>query len=147
MRDAFGGAFMLKLALVFIIIYISFMAMALNYAKAFRVKNGVINIIEQYQLSSKNDTTTIDKIDEYLVSVGYNFNNNTALINYCKNQDDSQNKSEYIYTTNGACIIPRTREGTTDSYYEVLTFIHIQLPFLGINMPIPIKGETKIIYG
>ena len=44
MRDAFGGVFMIKLALIFIIIYVSFMAVAINYAKAFRVKNQVINI-------------------------------------------------------------------------------------------------------
>lgn len=38
MRDAFGGAFMIKVMLIFLGIYIAFMAVALNYAKAFRVK-------------------------------------------------------------------------------------------------------------
>ena len=38
MRDAFGGAFMIKLFLVFILIYVCFIALALNYAKAFKVK-------------------------------------------------------------------------------------------------------------
>ena len=46
MRDAFGGAFMIKLFLVFIIIYVSFTALALNYAKAFKVKNKIIEYIE-----------------------------------------------------------------------------------------------------
>ena len=49
MRDAFGGTFMIKLGLVFLVVYVSFMAVAINYAKAFRVKNQIINIIEQYQ--------------------------------------------------------------------------------------------------
>ena len=38
MRDAFGGAFMIKLFLVFLAIYIGFTAVAVNYAKAFKVK-------------------------------------------------------------------------------------------------------------
>ena len=39
MREAFGGAFTIKLMLIFLAIYIAFIAVALNYAKAFRVKN------------------------------------------------------------------------------------------------------------
>ena len=145
MRDAFGGAFMLKLALVFIIIYVSFMAIALNYAKAFRVKNGVINIIEQYNFSGNRDTDTINRINTYLEKSNYNYGKD-ALKNYCNNSA-GPGTDDYIFTERGACIIPRTREDTTDRYYEILTFIHIQLPFLGINFTVPIKGETKIIYG
>ena len=45
---------MIKLVLIFIVIYVSFMAVAINYAKAFRVKNEVINIIEQIQEELKH---------------------------------------------------------------------------------------------
>ena len=47
MREAFGGSFTIKLMLIFLAVYVTFIAVALNYAKAFRVKNGVIDIIEQ----------------------------------------------------------------------------------------------------
>ena len=46
MRDAFGGAFMIKVFLVFIFIYIVFTSLALNYAKAFKVKNTIVNYLE-----------------------------------------------------------------------------------------------------
>ena len=46
MRDAVGGSFMIKLIIVFLVLYIIFVAVALNYAKAFRVKNKVLDIIE-----------------------------------------------------------------------------------------------------
>ena len=48
MRDAFGGAFFIKLMLIFFAIYISFIAIALSYTKAFRVKNTIINYIEEF---------------------------------------------------------------------------------------------------
>lgn len=54
MRDAFGGIFMIKVLLVFVFIYVAFTAISLNYAKAFRVKNKVIDYVE------KNDITTLD---------------------------------------------------------------------------------------
>ena len=47
MRDAFGGAFSIKLMLIFLMLYVSFMCVALSYARAFRVKNRIINIIKQ----------------------------------------------------------------------------------------------------
>ena len=36
MRDAFGGAFSIQIFLIFILIYVSFIAVSLNYAKAFK---------------------------------------------------------------------------------------------------------------
>ena len=50
MRDAFGGSFMIKLFLVFIFIYMFFTAIALNYAKAFKVKNKVIDYLEDNEI-------------------------------------------------------------------------------------------------
>ena len=46
MRDAFGGAFSIKLMLIFLILYVSFICVAINYARAFRVKNEIIKFIE-----------------------------------------------------------------------------------------------------
>ena len=50
MRDAFGGEFMIRLFLVFIFIYIMFSAVSLNYAKAFRLKNSVIDYLEKNEI-------------------------------------------------------------------------------------------------
>ena len=50
MRDAFGGVFTMNMLLVFIFIYVAFSAVSLTYAKAFRVKNHVIDYIEQNEI-------------------------------------------------------------------------------------------------
>lgn len=59
MRDAFGGEFMIRFLLVFIFIYVAFTAVSLNYAKAFRVKNAVIDFVEQNEIKD---------LDEYFSS-------------------------------------------------------------------------------
>ena len=60
MRDAFGGAFMIRLFLVFIFIYMFFTAIALNYAKAFKVKNRVIDYLEDYEIISISEMTAYE---------------------------------------------------------------------------------------
>ena len=142
-KESFGGAFMLKMVLVFIVIYVSFMAVAVNYAKAFRVKNNVINILEQSQFVISTDD--FNEIDEYLNKVPYNLNGNSSVKNDCSNIGfDNKNSSKTKgLTQNGVCI---TKVGTnTDFYYRVTTYISIEFPFFDISMTLPINGETKMI--
>lgn len=145
MRDAFGGAFILKLFLFFIIIYMCIMAGAISYTKAFRVKNSIINIIEQNSFSKVTYSKTVDEIEKYLKKINYNYDEDTSIVNYCTNMQDSKNDADdrYIFV-NGACIVPHSSNG--DIYYEVATFVHIELPFFGININVPVHGESKIIY-
>ena len=143
MRESFGGAFIIKLLLIFIIFYISFMAIAINYSKAFRVKNRVINIIEQYQYDIYN-VTDYDRVEEgfinpYLESVAYRYYGK----DYPRIQNDCDSYAGSRLTTNGACIVPL---GADDArYYKIITYIAINFPFFGIELIIPISGETKII--
>lgn len=137
MRESFGGAFIIKLLLIFIIFYISFMAIAINYAKAFRVKNRVINIIEQNQYSGVDDEFVNLEIDKYLGSVSYLYGSNPSVESNCGSIANSKK------TGNGVCIVPL---GDDDSrYYRVITYIAIEFPFFNISMVVPISGETKII--
>ena len=148
MRDAFGGAFMLKLFLFFIIIYICIMAGAISYTKAFRVKNGIINIIEQNSFGGSGDGITIGRIEEYLGSINYIYSE-TQVGDYCKNMQDTEDEDNKYIFVNGACIVPHYSDvdnTESDVYYEVATFVHIELPFFRININVPVHGETKIIY-
>lgn len=73
MRDAFGGTFMIQLMLVFLVIYISLLAVGYNYANAFRTKNFIIDYIERYEgyneLSAPIINNFIDKRMSYNVSL------------------------------------------------------------------------------
>lgn len=135
MRESFGGAFMIKLVLIFIVIYVSFMAVAINYAKAFRVKNEVINIIEQIQYTGTDADNNM--IDTYLSGFGYAYGGRDNLKKHCITENSG------LFTENGVCII---KKGDANyPYYRVITYIDIALPFLKISMTIPISGETKVI--
>ena len=143
MREAFGGAFTIKLMLIFLAIYIAFIAVALNYAKAFRVKNKIIDIIEQNEgIDSYDDTkegSVIGNINSYLNTVGYYVN----LANIKNNNTENINCYDRCY-----CIEETTApvtDGITSKYYKVTTYININFPFFKLNFNIPITGETRKI--
>ncbi len=144
MRDAFGGAFMIHLLLIFLTLYISFMAIALSYAKAFRVKNEIINYIEQYE--GYNDRSK-ELIDEYLVESSYYVEViNTSqgdFTNYVNNP--SQLSSGATYCGNRGYCITEQSQGNRGTYYVVETYMQIKFPFFNLNFTVPIKGETRII--
>ncbi len=137
MRDAFGGAFLIKIILIFLFVYVAFMAVALNYAKAFRIKNQIINIIEQYEgyndKKTDNGLSSKEEIISYVEKMGYN-----VSLNF----DNSETNR---ICENGYCITKRCN--FKGAYYFVETFVHLELPFFSIDITVPITGETRIISG
>lgn len=144
MRDSVGGTFMIYVFIIFLAVYITFVAVAFNYARAFRVKNKVIDIIEQNEgiddYADNSDRSVIGQIEYYLNEVSYRVNN----IN-----DDRCSGYEYINSERGYCIdevstISNT-DGSTLKYYRVKTFIRLEIPFMDLGFTIPVKGETRKI--
>ena len=147
MRDSVGGTFMIYLILIFLAIYIAFVAVAFNYARAFRVKNKVIDIIEQNEgmydsdfdnLSGTNSVGVAGQINEYLRSVSYDVN-----------LSEGNKKNRGICFDRGYCIDEIDSysdiDGVEAKYYKVTTFVRLELPFLNLGFTIPVKGETRKI--
>lgn len=149
MRESIGGTWLLGFVVLFIVLFSGYLAVSINYTKAFKVKNQIINLIEQYEgfrvtelnLASASDAelsasnNTEDKIYQYIKGIGYA--NTTISSSKCKDRGN--------YYTGGYCI---KRIGTTSNgaYYKVTTFINIELPLIWTSFTIPITGETKRIY-
>ena len=78
MRDAFGGVFMIRLMLVFVFIFVAFTAISLNYAKAFRIKNKIIDFVEQEEIMDLDEifisasNSRIEKLNKILNDAKYN---------------------------------------------------------------------------
>ena len=68
MREAIGGTWLFGLVLTFIVFFASFLAVSINYSKAFHVKNNIVDLIGKYE---GNNCNSRKKIGEYLNDVGY----------------------------------------------------------------------------
>ncbi len=137
MRDAFGGAFMIKLMLIFLVIYVCFIAVALNYAKAFKAKNGIIDLIEKYE----GFDICKDQIDAYLSRIGYNVAAQSGpTASYAADNPGTECQQQ------GYCIMETIDYSGTN--YVVTTFVQVSFfgfdNLAGISFTVPIKGEVRI---
>lgn len=142
MKDAFGGSFILRIMLVFFVIFICFMTVAINLSKTYRIKNNVINILERSdpnKFNTNGNNSTISKIDSYLRRVAYNYFNNENVKGNC-----AANNRDRFLSGNGVCIIKK--EGNNNVYYRVITYFVVDFPLFRLGILIPISGETKTIY-
>lgn len=141
MREAVGSTFLFKLMIVFIFFFTAFLAIAINYAQAFKTKNAIINALEQSE--------GYDNARTRIADIKNSSNYYREGIDCSNHIDDGKTFFTPIDMSglplNGICIA-RTVGGTTGSaYYTVKTFIHFNLPIIGDLVTIPVIGETKLI--
>ena len=137
MRDAFGGVFMMRLMLAFITIFVAFSAVSLNYAKAFRIKNQVIDVIEQMEIQKIDDISThYDKLDQIKKNSKYN-------INCDKEGPITDEKSKVIGVCRSGIVITVNSERSNDEfvYYNVITYGGWNLGSL--NMLLALGGKSQ----
>lgn len=127
MRDAFGGAFMIKLLIIFIVVYIGFIAIALNYAKAFKVKNKVIEYIEENEITDISNMTAkaYTEMQQYF---------QTNIVEQMDYKVSIKCPERNAYCQDGIVIV---ESSTLDSnkegkYYTVTTYFGWEIPFLNI---------------
>lgn len=118
MKESTGGALLMGLAAGIIIIFIIMVAFFISFSKTFKIKNSIINRIEQ------NEGMTQTELDEFLA-------NETSY--------NGENRICYNVIKNNNSII-----GVT---FNVTIYMQMDRTILGeaFNVKIPISGETRII--
>ena len=163
MRQSTGSLWILSIVLTFIMIFTAYLAVTVNYAKAFKIKNNIISIIENKEGVLNPDDLEF-QLNDFLVSNGYDaFGNCDDLNGDALDQGTSNilnnstaewdliarlypNKAGDRY---GVCIY--RKETSADdfcgrSYYRVITFFKLDLPYLGNMLTFSVKGNTSPIY-
>lgn len=147
MREAIGGTWIFSIVIVFIVLFTSFLAISVNYSKAFKVKNGIVNIIEKREGISD---ATVDEISDYLNSVGYLVY--SSCPDYVASQSNESAHGFEASNTNSRkfkyCIAKTedTNGNIKKTYYKVTVFFRVDLPIMGEIFTFPVTGETKPIY-
>ncbi len=140
MKEAVGGTFMIYVLLIFLAVYITFVAVALNYAKAFRVKNSVIDIIEQNEGMTDDELNDINKSGDTITKIEDRLKDYNYYVTLSNSYLDKYN--DYTCFDRGYCI---SKMGDDREYYRVVTFVQLSIPFIDFNITIPIRGETRVI--
>ncbi len=137
MKDAFGGAFMLHIMIAFFVVFICFMTVAVSFARAYSVKNGVMNILEDSVGENINDVDR--KIEVFLDNSNYAYENHPGVNAKCSfPRHNIPNTLDG--NVHGVCVVPH---GDSDSFYYVVSaYIVIDFPLFNFGTVIPIRGET-----
>lgn len=152
MRDAIGGVFSLQIIVIFMLIVNGYLAFTVNYTKAFRVKNQIIQIIEQHEGFTEDAK---EKIDEFMRKSNYELND--GYLRWCANN----NWSTYSSSTNGGFCYKHSKvdisggnankKNYQGSYYSIQTFVNIDIPIINKLLPFTaglfrVGGETPMIF-
>ncbi len=80
MREAIGATWIFSIVIVFIVVFTGYLAFSVNYAKAFAMKDSIIDILEKYngpgQAESRRFTETatgpvLDEINKKMNNINY----------------------------------------------------------------------------
>ena len=142
MRDAMGGTTTLVIIVVFIVFALGYMAFNVNYTKAFRMKNKIISVYEDYDGNCLGDCQSA--IKNYAKTLGYSIGNGmecpTGYSNsnnlYCYKKVDATGRA-----TDGVI-----EDAKRKSYYKIITKINVEIPIINNMLDLKIfyiTGDTK----
>ena len=155
MRESIGATWIFSICLTFIILFTAYLAISVNYAKAFRIKSNIVSMIEENEGYSDDLET---RIVNYLVSEGYTASGTcepyivTAAGDYSDWKLVKEIKMYDTASTNSnACVYVRTTDsfddiGNCNSYYKVVAFFKFDLPIISYISTFKVGGETKLIH-
>lgn len=137
MREATGNALLTMIVAATIAIILTFFVGTLSYSKSYKIKNYIIDQIEEnYGWDSK----LAENIDEYLKDAGYNVRDNLNCDSYIPtNCKTIQNNSSYNY-----CIYQC--DEASYRYFKVLTFMKFEFPVISDTLKLNVWGQTKNFY-
>ena len=149
MKESIGNALVSGIVLFFVSLLLFILVAAINYSRANKIKNRIVNLISSYaELNTTKESDGIDLdsnlgalIDAELAKVGYRINNGGFNNNKCTRSDGIVLNPNSLYHY---CVYKHnTKRGY---YYGVETFMYFDIPIIGTTLEFPVYGETRIIY-
>ena len=144
MKESINSAIVLTIVLTIIGLIEVILFASFAYSKAYKVKNRIVNIIEENIDDDGNyGDDLFGIIDAEIAKIGYQVTNrgvnDCKVIEGAELQNSASNYRYCVYKT----VQPNTNKGK-GTYYTVVSYMYFYTPFVSIN--IPIKGSTKTVF-
>lgn len=143
MRQSIGGIWLLQLVVLFILLFVGFIILTLNYSRSVRIKNEAISIVEKYEGLNE---TSIRNVNTFLYSSGY------GATGVCTNEEknglygaldlsrstleEARANVKYFYC------VKKLKGTNTTNYYQLTLFYKFNLPVIGDRAGFSVKGTT-----
>lgn len=156
MREAIGSSLLLNIVIVIIGVISAFLISSIAYSKAFKAKNRIIAVIDEYDGKCNFGDYTdacANKINDELKNMGYSSN----ISKDCGKITVGTDELDPIYKGIGGhmfCVYSVTLCDKSDNkcklnsskshYYKVKTFMHFDIPVIGRFLEFPVTGDTRV---
>ena len=139
MRDSLGGLVSIFIIVVFVVLIMGYLAFNVNYTKAFRMRDKVIDTLNVYDGYCNNDCKK--EIDDYAKEIGY------PRVTRCSNGEKDET-GYYCYVQLSKDDSRNTTFGDKTFYYEIYTKTSIDIPVINNLLQLndslgELKGITK----
>ena len=164
MKESISTTFIFYLMIVFILILIMFFVGSISYSKAYKVKNRIVEVIENEQGYPGNpetpgSTSAVDEIEDWLkyggqngTGIGYRLNTNANGKTNCPSPEkynlpaDAENVTvynDYEYCVYKIHDCDEYEENIRcGDYYHVVAYMYFDLPIINKLIKLPVEGET-----
>ena len=173
MRESIGGTWTMQIVIVFILFFVAFITLTINYTRAYKVKNEVINIIEREDGFTYSATSIPDGagarelIAGYLTNYGYSAKGRCEIgwtgvnsinpadadnISTYELVDNSKKNNKYYYCVQKVQVPIKGKSHTEKynyknrSYYKVRLFFKFSVPVFGDLTTFKVDGESIEVY-
>ncbi len=149
MRQTIGTTWVLQLVIVFMLIFVAFLALSINYTKAFQMKNELLGMIEKYEGVTNGDNGSISLINNYLRFNNYTTNGGCQIGEYgVRNLNEntltpitqSNQNQNYYYCVSK--IDASTETLNQRARYRIRIFFKFGLPVIGDIFTFSVEGTT-----
>ena len=143
MREVSGSTWVFQLMIFFILIFACFLSLVISYSKAYRIKNEMLSIIEEYEGIS---ATSENIINNYLRGEAYRTLGTCpegwyGVDIYGDGPGEADGNTEYNYC------FTYSYNNARHIYYEVLVFYKFSLPVIGDIITFRIEGVSEDFVG
>lgn len=144
MRSTIGATWILQLMILFIVLFVGFIILTLNYSKTVKLKNEVVSMVEKYEGLNQS---SLQLVNDYLIYSGY------QVMGVCTEEDTEGVYGAYSLNTPRLekaqanemyyyCVKKYSGANTT-SYYQITIFYRFNLPIIGDTSYFSVKGTTS----
>lgn len=150
MRESFGASFVVGAVIFFVAIFIFFFVAGISYTKAFKIKNRIIDIIEEKGCFDEKNCTAKAEIDAILQETGYRMKPGKPecdSIDRINNIVHNPNVQAEVLTDefNSYRYCVYKVSSARGNYYGAAAFMYFDMPLGFGTLEFPIYGESKVI--
>lgn len=153
MREAIGASWIMIIVLTFIALFSGYLALSINYSKAFRMKDGIVDRLEKH---SGPNTDSVEDIDNLMSEINYNSRGSCDMLSNGDAGVDFIGVNRTMVTKNPTsgtynyCVSKvnafNPSGQMTSAYYKVVVFFSLSFPVFDDLLSFHVSGETINIF-